>query len=526
MAFYPQPSDNTGIFNGSYFDSTSETLTIETGKKYFLSYPIAQGTENMTDVNVSGDITITGQANIDYRIMYPDNSHQDSAYTGAKAFEGSYTSANITLNNEGKITAISSGSSSTTTSFLVSPKTSYSVGKWNNITTPSTTSNIDIYTVGGGGYSGTGEKDSTFGTSIGGASGGGGGVVFNNRISFGNVSAGISAMCIPQYVSGDVNSLGNPTNNNLTAIWEGTFTQSGTTLTVVSTTSGAIVAGSIVYFSYQDYNSTYATSTTPYGAYYNQICIIGSNGDSTWLASNQGQSLPTAISGKAYMPVVLWEGTYTQSGTTITASTTTSGDFNVIPTEGNYYLVASNGVGTYTQQYITDIGSTTNNLIVNTSQNIPSTEPARILSALFGVNTICKFNNYPSYINSVYTNFPYIAWSEGGGKGEDGTISDHVFVYGTKGYGGGFVSYLGSNIQTSIGGNGAKSITNVDVDPFSAGYSYGGSSILLYNKNITIDSISINNLNQGSTFELDATSGSSVFTQFASGVGGVIIICY
>lgn len=45
-------------------------------------------------------------------VEYPDGSIQNSAFTGAKALAGSYTLTNMTIDANGKITALSSGSSS------------------------------------------------------------------------------------------------------------------------------------------------------------------------------------------------------------------------------------------------------------------------------------------------------------------------------------------------------------------------------------------------------------------------------
>ena len=83
-------------------------LTYKDAKKYFLSYPQAQGTENLFDVNVAG--TLTASSNI----KYADTSTQTSAYAGAKALAGTYTSTNMTIDANGKITALSSGSGGTT----------------------------------------------------------------------------------------------------------------------------------------------------------------------------------------------------------------------------------------------------------------------------------------------------------------------------------------------------------------------------------------------------------------------------
>lgn len=111
MASYPPPSSNAGIFDSSLFDtSTGDGLTFAEAELNFLKFPTAQGTENLLDTNITGDLDITGS------ISYNDNSVQTSAYTGAKSLAGSYSLASLTLDTDGKITALSSG----TTTALVS----------------------------------------------------------------------------------------------------------------------------------------------------------------------------------------------------------------------------------------------------------------------------------------------------------------------------------------------------------------------------------------------------------------------
>jgi hypothetical protein len=70
MAVYTPPTENIPIFDNSVFPSSSGTaLTIATGEKYFLSYPVAQGTEifpsnvtfQSTITDSSGDVGTAGQ---------------------------------------------------------------------------------------------------------------------------------------------------------------------------------------------------------------------------------------------------------------------------------------------------------------------------------------------------------------------------------------------------------------------------------------------------------------------------------
>lgn len=524
MAIYPAPTGSTAIFDGSSFIATDDVLTIETGKQYFLSYPNAQGTENMLDVNVAGDLT-TEQINVDDNITYPDNTQQISAYTGAGALAGSYTLTNLTINSAGRITALSSGTADTTTlqQNIVSAKSTnnYPYTTWTDITMPTNTQYVDIYTIGGGGAVGNWDYSSFVPQYVSGASGGSGGFVLNKEVSLGQTSQ-ISVFMTPQYVAGSTNSLGNPTNSNDVAIWTGTFTQSQGVITIVSTTSGALQVGAVINFTKANYESAYPTSIIPYGAYVNQL-ILQSGSGSTWNTST-GQALSTAITASAYMPTILWEGTFQQTGTTATAITTTSGSFDVSANVGNYVLVNGSNIGIVQQAIIGNVSA--GNLQVNASQNISSPYNARILAVPFGTNVMTKFDNLPSYVsNYTYPNYPYIAWVEGGGRGGDGTINNQVITKGDKGYGGGYVSYYPSS-QVSYGTNGSKSTTDTPF-PQEYEYVYGGQVLQLYGKNLTIGNTLMSSLGTGSTFSIYETNSLNIISSsISAGFGGVVIFCY
>lgn len=60
MAQYEPPTEQLAIFDPSVFTTNDEPLTINTGSKYFLKYPNAQGTENFVDMNVYGNAKVDG----------------------------------------------------------------------------------------------------------------------------------------------------------------------------------------------------------------------------------------------------------------------------------------------------------------------------------------------------------------------------------------------------------------------------------------------------------------------------------
>jgi hypothetical protein len=62
MADYPPPTQALPDFNPAVFRTNDTPLTITEAENYFLSFPIAQGTENLADVNVAGKLTSTRDA--------------------------------------------------------------------------------------------------------------------------------------------------------------------------------------------------------------------------------------------------------------------------------------------------------------------------------------------------------------------------------------------------------------------------------------------------------------------------------
>jgi len=61
MASYPPPTENLPIFDDIVFrDLGNEPLTYNDAKKYFLTFPSAQGDELLQSATVSGDLTVNG----------------------------------------------------------------------------------------------------------------------------------------------------------------------------------------------------------------------------------------------------------------------------------------------------------------------------------------------------------------------------------------------------------------------------------------------------------------------------------
>ena len=123
MTNYLPPIENVPIFDTSLFNQVTTGLTYEDALTKFLTFPTAQGTETLLDVNITGTLTANGSTIFNDPIHLEDGTIQSSAYTGAGALAGAYTTTNMTLDSNGKITAISSGNP-IPSSILVSSTTS------------------------------------------------------------------------------------------------------------------------------------------------------------------------------------------------------------------------------------------------------------------------------------------------------------------------------------------------------------------------------------------------------------------
>lgn len=160
MATYPPPTytEPLSVFNPIYFEVDTTLMTIDYANKHYLKYPVAQGTETLQQIIVNGTSTFNANTIINNQtldidgasgqIRFNDNRVQTSAFTGAGSLTGSYTNTSMTIDTNGRITAISSGAS---TGGLVS--VNYYTSS-QTITPPANTYKFDIMIFGSGGKAG------------------------------------------------------------------------------------------------------------------------------------------------------------------------------------------------------------------------------------------------------------------------------------------------------------------------------------------------------------------------------------
>ena len=85
-------------------------------------------------------------------VFVGDSTTQTSAYTGAGALTGSYTNTNMTINNDGKITAIASGSTPILSDVLTAGNSAGSTSINMNGQDITNVDNIDLTTINGAAY--------------------------------------------------------------------------------------------------------------------------------------------------------------------------------------------------------------------------------------------------------------------------------------------------------------------------------------------------------------------------------------
>jgi len=557
MATYNPPTnlEPINVFNPANFMRADTNLTQAQADTRYLRFPIAQGTEYLQNAeainfDVGANLTLSGTDGVNY-IQFPNGSKQyvasvssnllplNNTWTGTNAFNNvapitsgatqpASTDASTKIPTTAWVQGAISGSSAVNPvlqSTSISPLQTNAIATWQVVSTPAGTQNVDLYTIGGGGNSGGDATNPTLGWSKGiGGCGGGGGLVLNSRLSTGQQSNAFGVLNQPQFVGGTTGQVGQNTNYTYTSVWGGSFTQSGTTITLTATTSGAMSIGTIITFTTSAFNTSYPASTTPYGAYYNQLQVISGSANTWVVQSQQSQTLNVAMVATGYTPQVFWEGTFTQSGTTITAVSTTSGSFNGFnPSAYNTYLLC-NGTSANTQllRSITDAS----NCVVNSSQTISTAIAGRFVACQFGSNVLSRFWTYGAGMNNGYTSFPYIAYCEGGYRGVNGTTNGSQEFGGAGGNGGTMISYLGSGSQTSSGSKGQNGGVNGDPSGFTKISGQGGFAYLINGKSTTINGVAGSNFYQFNQGSSTYSPSAFVVNHYAGGVGGIVLICY
>jgi hypothetical protein len=564
------PVPNVNTFNNLYWISSDTSLTQDVADKRYLRFPTAQGTENLAAINVAGiaafnnDIipadttnstsSIIDQNNLDLRISSCSNSL--TANSTIKLYATSSTSAvveqmritnaltylysPVSFSNAtppvSTATQPASNDSSTkipTTAWVQSAiasvpaptsvvatligtytNTNQNFGSWYNLTTTSNTQFVDLYILAGGGcYS----KGASFSIGApaksGGGGGGSGGAIIYNRMPTGYIN--FQYRIEPQFVNAYPPSTGAAD----TPIWTGTITQSGTTITLVTTTSGAMVANRWIQL---------PTSTPNFENLNTQLYIVSGAGTSWTCLSSQGQTISTAVAatgannGVGLDRISYWTGTLTQAGNIVTIVSSTTGSIATIDPYNTYVIV--NGV-TFPIQSVIANTKTGTTFTTNCSQTISTPVSASVFGAAFGTNVWCRYTGLQGSENS-YTNYPNIGWVTGGNPGTNGAVNNTTFTAtpGVGGAGGISTTYL-TNGASFSGGKGNNGTFNDDVTGMTTKVSYGGNNPLLNARLTTINGVSqqIASYGIGTTM---VNKDTSYYANNNPGAGAVIAICY
>ena len=375
----------------------------------------------------------------------------------------------------------------------------------------SATQFADVYILGGGG------NGSLQSSGVGGGAGGAGGSVIYNRVPMGNV--GITCKIEPRFINTGLTA-GIGVGAQDTQLWSGTFTQSGTTITLTAGGTGTVSVGGWIQIP--------ITSTNYYSYTYTQLYIVSGSGLNWTCLSSQTQTISPAISGLAAINNVsktnypFWTGTLTQSGTTITIVSTASGTVSAanISTANTYCII--NGV-TYTIQSIL-ANSGLGTLTTNCSQTISTATTAVIYGTAFGTNASASLMDIAG-CSPNYTRYPFLGWSGGGNAGTNGTGNIISGVLGKGGAGGSsFFSFPQGFGSPFTGGTGQDGLLAATVGSTAI----GGQNIVLNGRTTNINGtptlLSIA-YNAGSTISF-APSPSSAYTTTNGGSGTVAVILY
>jgi hypothetical protein len=185
MSVNQPPNPNVDTFNNLYWLSGDTALTTAEADLRYLKFPVAQGTENLQTTNVNGVLTCNNNVIVNNKsleidgvlgeIKYADNTVQNTAYTGATP--GTYTATNMTIDANGKISAISNGAASTQKTYTLQYTTNTTV------TLPTDCIGIGVRCIGKGGGGGQAANTTAPATTWNaGGSGGGGGFITSTSI--------------------------------------------------------------------------------------------------------------------------------------------------------------------------------------------------------------------------------------------------------------------------------------------------------------------------------------------------------